>query len=69
MAPDPGVVALLESAPLQVQLAIRDALAGALHWVFAAGALVSLTGLIGSLVWHEVPMRRSSRPTLATAAE
>jgi hypothetical protein len=39
--------------------AIRDGLAGALHWVFGAAALISLTGLAGSIVWREIPMRMS----------
>jgi Major Facilitator Superfamily len=40
--------------------AVRGGLAGALHWVFAAAAVVSLFGLLGSVVWREIPMRRSS---------
>jgi len=57
-------LALLDSsAAPAVQLAIRAALAGALHWVFGAAAVISLFGLAGSLVWREIPMRRSSRST------
>jgi hypothetical protein len=44
--------------------AIRIGLAGALHWVFAAGALVMLGGLIGSLLWTELPIGRE-RPAAA----
>jgi MFS family permease len=39
--------------------AIRTGLAGALHWVFAAAALVSVVGLVGSLLWRDIPMRRA----------
>jgi EmrB/QacA subfamily drug resistance transporter len=39
-----------------------DGLEGALHWVFAAAAVVSLGGLLGSLVWREIPMRRATSP-------
>jgi EmrB/QacA subfamily drug resistance transporter len=41
--------------------AIRQGLTNALHWVFLASAGVTLAGLIGSLIWRDVPMRRSSR--------
>ena len=44
-----------------VQSAIRLGLADSIHWVFGAAALVALSGLIGSVVWREVPMRRSAR--------
>jgi EmrB/QacA subfamily drug resistance transporter len=44
--------------------AIRDSLASALHLVFFIGACVMLAGLVGSLIWREVPMRRA-RPTYA----
>jgi MFS family permease len=44
-----------------VLAAIRDSLGSALHLVFLLGALVTLAGLIGSIVWREVPMRRVSR--------
>jgi EmrB/QacA subfamily drug resistance transporter len=43
-----------------VLLEIQAGLEGALHWVFAAGALVMATGLIGSVFWREVPMRRGT---------
>ena len=43
-----------------VLLEIQTGLEGALHWVFAAGALVMATGLIGSMFWREVPMRRGT---------
>ena len=57
-------LALLDSsAAPAVQLAIRAALAGALHWVFGAAAVISLFGLAGSLVWREIPMRHSSPST------
>lgn len=53
-----------------VLAAIRDGLSGALHWVFALGALVMLVGLVGSIVWREVPMRRPGRaPAAAPVAE
>ncbi|MBV9543991.1 MAG: MFS transporter [Chloroflexi bacterium] len=47
-----------------VLAAIRVGLSGALHWVFLAGASVALMGLVGSLVWREIPMRgsRTLRP-------
>src|SRR5207248_9073477 len=38
--------------------AIRDSLASALHVGFLLCACVMLIGLIGSLVWREIPMRR-----------
>ena len=38
--------------------AIRTGLAGALHWVFAAAAITSVVGLIGSLLWRELPVHR-----------
>jgi EmrB/QacA subfamily drug resistance transporter len=41
-----------------VLAAVRVGLAGALQWVFAAGALVMVGGLVASLVWREVPIRR-----------
>jgi EmrB/QacA subfamily drug resistance transporter len=44
-----------------VQTAIRQGLAGSLHWVFGAAALVALVGLFGSVIWREVPMRPRSR--------
>jgi EmrB/QacA subfamily drug resistance transporter len=46
----------------QVLGSIQDSLAGALHLVFFIGAVVMLCGLIGSIVWREIPMRRVSRP-------
>jgi EmrB/QacA subfamily drug resistance transporter len=46
----------------QVLRSIQDSLAGALHLVFFIGAVVMLCGLIGSIVWREIPMRRVSRP-------
>jgi hypothetical protein len=42
-----------------VLAAIREGLSGALHWVFVGAALVALLGLVGSIVWREIPMRRS----------
>lgn len=39
--------------------AIRDSLGSALHLVFVVCACVMLFGLVGSLVWREIPMRRS----------
>ena len=47
------------SAPDVVLAAIRIGLADSIHWVFAAAALVALGGVIGSVIWREVPMRRS----------
>ena len=47
------------SAPDAVLAAIRVGLADSIHWVFAAAALVALAGLIGSVIWREVPMRHS----------
>jgi hypothetical protein len=47
-----------------VLTAIRIGLADSIHWVFAAAALVALCGVIGSLIWREVPMaghRHTSR--------
>ena len=41
--------------------AIRIGLAGALHWVFSASAVVALFGLAGSVVWRELPMRHGRR--------
>jgi hypothetical protein len=52
-----------ETADL-VLAAIRDSLASALHLVFFIGACVMLAGLVGSLIWREVPMRRA-RPASA----
>jgi MFS family permease len=49
-------------APDAVLSAIRFGLAESINWVFAAAALVSLGGLLGSLLWREIPMRRGSRP-------
>jgi EmrB/QacA subfamily drug resistance transporter len=43
--------------------AIQDSLASALHLVFFIGALVMVCGLIGSILWKEIPMRRVSRPS------
>jgi EmrB/QacA subfamily drug resistance transporter len=40
---------------------VRLGLAGALHWVFGAAALMMVGGLLGSIVWREVPMRRGRR--------
>jgi MFS family permease len=44
--------------------AIRGSLDAALHLVFFIGACVMVLGLVGSLVWREVPMRRKSSPGL-----
>jgi EmrB/QacA subfamily drug resistance transporter len=49
-----------------VLAAIRDSLAASLHLVFLIGAGVMLMGLIGSVVWREVPMRRRA-PSASTA--
>jgi EmrB/QacA subfamily drug resistance transporter len=49
-----------ETADLLVG-AIRDSLASALHLVFLLGGCVMLAGLVGSLIWREVPMRRARR--------
>jgi EmrB/QacA subfamily drug resistance transporter len=38
--------------------AIRESLGSALHLVFLMAAGVMLCGLIGSLIWREIPMRR-----------
>ncbi len=54
-------LALLSSAPVELQAALRQGLAGALHWVFGAACAISLTGLFGSVIWREIPMRQSSR--------
>jgi hypothetical protein len=40
---------------------IQDSLGAALHLVFFIGALVMLGGLVGSIIWREIPMRRVSR--------
>jgi len=47
----------------EVLRAIQASLGSALHLVFLIGAGVMLFGLVGSLVWREIPMRRMSRPT------
>jgi EmrB/QacA subfamily drug resistance transporter len=67
-----GVAQAFPGAPEMADLvlaAIRSGLGGALQWVFAAGAATMLVGLVGSLVWREVPMRHtsSSRPLSAEA--
>ncbi len=49
------------SAADMVQSAIRLGLADSIHWVFGAAALVALCGLVGSVIWREVPMRARSR--------
>jgi hypothetical protein len=41
--------------------AIRDSLASALHLVFLICAVIMLVGLVGSIIWREVPMRRMMR--------
>jgi hypothetical protein len=67
-----GVAQAFPGSPETADLvlgAIRSGLAGALHWVFAAGALMMLVGLVGSLVWREVPMRRSARSSRPSPAE
>jgi hypothetical protein len=54
--------------------AIRESLTSALHLVFWLAALVMLGGVVGSLVWREVPMRRAaprrsqSEPELMSAS-
>lgn len=57
-------LAVIETLPPSDALlpAIRTGLAGALHWVFGAAAVVAFIGLVGSVVWREIPMRRSSSP-------
>ena len=40
---------------------IQDSLAAALHTVFFIGAAVMVCGLIGSIVWREIPMRRTTQ--------
>jgi MFS family permease len=42
----------------QVLRSIQDSLGAALHLVFFIGAVVMLCGLIGSIFWREIPMRR-----------
>jgi hypothetical protein len=42
----------------QVLASIQNSLADALHVVFFIGATVMLCGLIGSIFWREIPMRR-----------
>ncbi len=44
-----------------VVAAIRNSLGDAVHLVFAIGAAVMLVGLLASIVWREIPMRRISR--------
>jgi len=62
-------LALLESSPDVLQSAMHAGLSGALHWVFAAAALVSLTGLLGSVLWREIPMRQApARPAPSFSA-
>jgi EmrB/QacA subfamily drug resistance transporter len=36
---------------------LRGGLSSALDWVFIAAALIGLIGLIGSLLWREIPLR------------
>jgi hypothetical protein len=43
-----------------------DGLSGALDWVFTAGALVMAGGLIGSLIWREIPLRRAAASEVLT---
>jgi EmrB/QacA subfamily drug resistance transporter len=50
----------------QVLASIQDSLAAALHEVFFIGAVVMVFGLIGSIVWREIPMRMASRSLPAT---
>jgi hypothetical protein len=53
------------SAPETADLvlnAIRDNLGSALHLVFVLCACAMLVGLVGSLVWREIPMRRTGSP-------
>jgi EmrB/QacA subfamily drug resistance transporter len=52
----------------QVVNAIRDSLGSALYLVFLIGAGVMLTGFVSSVVWREVPMRRSPAATRAGAS-
>jgi hypothetical protein len=56
-----SVVAAFPTAPERSELvldSIRAGLAAALQWVFAAAALISLGGLVGSLLWRDVSMHR-----------
>jgi hypothetical protein len=43
--------------------AIRDSLGSALHLVFGLCAAIMLCGLVGSVVWRDIPLRRKSGPT------
>ncbi len=47
----------------QVLLSIQDSLAAALHEVFFIGAMVMVVGLIGSILWREIPMRHHTQVT------
>jgi len=49
-------VAALLSGP--IASGTREALANSLHWVFASACLVSVLGLLGSLVWRDLSIRR-----------
>jgi EmrB/QacA subfamily drug resistance transporter len=51
---DPAAAQAFSDAALA---AIRIGLAGALHWVFGSAAVIALMGLVGSLMWRELPMR------------
>ena len=54
-----GIAFPLDPTAADVLLAgIRLGLADAIHWVFAGAAIVALGGLIGSVIWREVPMPR-----------
>ena len=48
--------------------AIRNSLGSALHLVFALCACLMLCGLLGSVVWRDIPLRRS-RGTVSVAAQ
>jgi MFS family permease len=39
--------------------AVRTGLAGALHWVFGAAALVAFVGFVSSLIWRDASIRGS----------
>lgn len=51
-----------------VLTAIRESLGSALHVVFLICALLMIAGLIGSLLWREVPMRHRRSPPAAVAS-
>jgi EmrB/QacA subfamily drug resistance transporter len=52
-----------------VLTAIRGSLGSALHLVFLISALLMLAGLIGSVLWREVPMRHRRSPAASTVSQ